>query len=223
MPPLIELLGRHEGKSCAILGNGPSLNESHVLDVYANDVVIGCNRAYQWGPLDYLLFGDRRIGEAVQAAVDKHDHIFDAKWVIEERWLGVPGREYPPAGQVYPWQKSRRSDMRAVVPGMETREWWNAPGRTLACWKTTVMPAFHLAVMMGCKRVELYGCEGAPGPKGERHFFETGSQAYDDGERRRERLSTIHAVIEKIYTAWAPTGLEMANRSPGYVGWWPTV
>ena len=237
--PLALEWGKYEGATVAILGNGPSLALTPPAHVRARcDYVMGVNRMWAWGPVDYWCWIDKGIGlEALE-----HDrHWRDGcTMVCHDR---VPGRNLMgeldhPIEQTLPFRMCGVIQRFQLMPGMETLNFCATgrfPGIEHACnpaalgklaggcvmWRsrTTVATLIHLALIHQAKRIELYGCEGKVAENGDVNF--AGGRVLEDGGAKAGQLDYAHGTLETIWDNWHER-VELLNLSEGYEGKWRT-
>ena len=223
-PKLWDLVGWGEGCRVAIIGNGPSLlgvDPGEVRD--RSSTWIGVNRAHRWRPghwsfTDFWVVADTDQYKDAIALAGRDDAYRDAlgtsKWIVSERYPKV-ATPLPPPERVIPCNIRKISTDGGIYPGMEGEKYLRsglhpvkkmqinpAITNSLGLFHTSIIPAIHLALIIGARQITLYGVDGAF-PEGKERFTDCESaparEAYTDS---RKQLENQVGPIEAVAKAW---------------------
>lgn len=223
----------------AILGNGPSLRETPPSLVRPRvDFVIGVNRMWRWGSVDFWVCVDLKVmkgGAPTSRWLDP-----ESIMVLPQVHLGrnqfkvlhhPPNRTLPTIYQKFLFRgglhrslvsehfcrKGRPGSLEAIKPQHKARI---RPGAIYAT-QTSIATALHIALICGAESVELYGCDGCYGPDGEVNFCPDQSKMVK-GPYKTNQLKFAMHWLDDFYGKWE-SRIQMVNRSPGYPGpgLWP--
>ena len=212
---LRDLWRKHEGARFAIIGNGPSAaNVTRERALENNDIVIGTNRMWAWNEVDYYTFVGMDIAEQVNKLLHKTpDHpITNAHWVIPAY------RHQPPSQPQEMTHFHRRRGMpihRRVTQEMVERPWVDRDHPQLIIHRSIILTACQLAMIMGARSIELFGCEGVAAEDGTLNF--TGPRQICPG--RSTKMAQIREALDNYYRDWSGK-VQLWNSSEGYEGIW---
>ena len=220
-----ELKDAHKDETIAIIGNGPSAADVSPWELQRPGThVIGLNRMWKWGYVDYLVMVDRGVWQEFQEYLHENpeSNLLRSSWVVSWKFLN-PKQNIPCvySDTVYPMSRASHISPNPVDYPISA-PWLNGVIGALGFprIKTSVVLALHLALIMGARRVELYGCEGKTRGEDVRLGGEKLASC-DPSDDRETALERIHEVVEQLYRDWHHK-IEMVNRSTGYEGIWPT-
>lgn len=233
---LRELHNQNQDGKALILGNGPSLSHIGTDLAVTEGPVIGVNRMWD-SPLvpDYWVWQDDTIAiEAAKLPREWREYVTMVTWQHPKPYMqGIcAALEHPPERTIMVNKSYMAQRYPCPQPGMETEEfvehgtWPGMPRSEPVCvercegnslWKgmTTTAAAIHLALIMGCSEIHLYGCEGVP--RGDRVHF-TGDVAVS--EKKLGQLERARWILDQMYGLWKDR-VRMVNHSEGYEGPWP--
>ncbi|MBT3390337.1 MAG: hypothetical protein HN413_07985 [Chloroflexi bacterium] len=194
---------RHQGETCLVICNGPSLNElpMGLLEQYPS---IGCNTICEWyafEPWYYVAVDDRVRREYGDLVLERFAEI--PKFIPTpnlDKWQGAMFyRWFHRPGPLWPYDK------RAIWPA----EIMSKPGITWACVPHVMM---QLAFFMGFTTILIVGMD---------HSDDYSMHAWgrDDGMLPRKNPSRLWALWEaghnQLYEGFMAHGVEMINITPG--------
>lgn len=145
---LDEYVGRHKGKRCFLVGNGPSLNQLD-MSLLKDEITFGANRCYmgyeQWGfPFTYWGIVDRLQ--------------------IEEYGIEYIDNVPPQTPKFFPFEYATVLDVRNGCPipfDYDHRPPYKFSGTPdkLFLGFTIIYTLMQIAVIMGCNPIYLIGCD----------------------------------------------------------------
>jgi len=220
---VLDLVNRHEGEACAILGNGPSLTGSlgEVRELREQGYsVLGSNRLGLSGLVpDYLAIIDRLVAEDCRREIRNVEakHIF-----LDSRM-----RDSYPKDEKYVWLDHDRmwtEQMHEPMP-----RFWRPGKERIYGGGTATYTLLQLAYLMGFQTVVLFGVdhhyvipEGAiletggiytshgPDPNHfDASYFGPGRRFHDP---KPERMEIAYYVAERVFSA---AGRLVLNATPG--------
>lgn len=217
---LIDVCQSHPRGTAAILGNGPSLSDHSPKDVrHGCKVVLGVNRAWRWGPLDWWVTLDLPPWQEAQR--EQPAELSQANWAVLDTVLGTTDNPWVPRPDgLLPIRRDNTRPVRRLVPGMETRAYADTgilPGSgdskdRVMTYSSSVVAAIHLALYMGCTRLVLYGVD-LSFPKGRERFSDREPQTRDEFTETRPQLKANRRVLEEFAEAWGDR-LTLICQSP---------
>ena len=194
---------RHQGETCLVICNGPSLNELPLtfLEMYPS---FGCNTICEWyafEPWYYVAVDDRVRREFGDLVLERFSEIPKfiptpnlEKWIgpLFYRWFHRPGPLWP-----YAKQELWPSDMLSEK------------GITFACVPQVMM---QLAYFMGFTTILIVGMDHSDDFKAHAWGRDEGMLDRSDPGRLWDKWEIGHM---ELYKGFIENGVEMINITPG--------
>lgn len=222
---LIDLWQRHLGATIAVLGNGWSLAGVDPEDLRKQaDVIIGVNRIWRWGPVDYWLAIDRVIFDEVEQA--RPSILQDPVWLTP---ANQPWRFGPHPENWVPLERRFANDVPSpgltedslISTAIERGGREPCPLNVLWANATSVTPCLHLALILGARRIRLYGVDLAHRSEGARYFFQDPRSKSGRLDKRTDRnFRRFRSALEQFAETWASElTLECVSPTAKLAGW----
>jgi len=195
MIPIESFIGKHDGETIAVVGNGPSLVDQK-LDHLVDMTTIGVNRAYMlpdynptipndWSPT-YAAWTDH---ERIDWPVDVYERCRATfVWENEIEQAVTKPKEWP---NLSTWRERRieKTDNHIVPIKRSVYDGIIQPG-------ATAISAVHIAFMMGAVSVHVYGCDHALDDNGFSHFYS------DRPVENTESMKEIRNQLLNMLASW---------------------